>query len=217
MTASPDPHVGLPSEEEAIAAYNAVWQSAPGIDAHNVEIVRREAMAAVFSLIRPAFEAKERAADLAAQRAIGAEAARDALLFDAKTEQGRALVAMEDRALSAEAKLTQAVGELSGLQQAILDAAVICDDDEKAGDRLDKLARAIRALSAEAKLAQAVEALEPFAEAASLWENNTDDADLWSRPLHLAERIKARLTVGALRRARSASATARGETNADDR
>lgn len=64
----------------------------------------------------------------------------------------------------------------------------------------------------QAKLAQAVEALEPFAEASSLWENNADDTDLWVRPLSLAERIKARLTVGALRRARSASAAARGET-----
>lgn len=68
-----------------------------------------------------------------------------------------------------------------------------------------------RALSAEAKLAQAVKALEPFAEASSLWENNADDTDLWVRPLSLAERIKARLTVGALRRACSASAAARGE------
>lgn len=66
MTASPTPtaavpgDVGLPSEEGAIAAYNAVWQAAPAVDAHNVNIVRREAMAAVYALIRPAFEAKER-------------------------------------------------------------------------------------------------------------------------------------------------------------
>ncbi|MGW9332753.1 hypothetical protein [Bosea sp. NPDC055594] len=46
--------------------------------------------------------------------------------------------AMEARALAAEAAL-------GSLRQAILDADIICDDDEKAGDRLSRLAAAIRA------------------------------------------------------------------------
>ena len=68
--------------------------------------------------------------------------------WEASTGRQTSRAYWKARALSAEAKLAQAVEELSGLRQAILDAAVICDDDEKAGDRLDKLARAIRARSA---------------------------------------------------------------------
>lgn len=107
MTASPTPtaavpgDVGLPSEEGAIAAYNAVWQAAPAVDAHNVNIVRREAMAAVYALIRPAFEAKER------------EIERYEAMI--KAEQDAAIhwcgeaAKLNDRALSAETKLAQAV------------------------------------------------------------------------------------------------------------
>lgn len=74
------------------------------------------------------------------ERALSAKAKLREANMQALSDEGQ----MRDL----QAKLAQAVEELSGLRQAILDAAVICDDDEKAGDRLDKLARAIRARSA---------------------------------------------------------------------
>lgn len=125
MTASPAP--GMPSEEEALSAYNAVWQGAPGIDAHNVEIVRREAMAAVFALIRPAFEAKEREIErhkktrkrldhrIHCQRKSNRdnwEIVESRRKWLGSLTAQRAYIHMRTRALSAEAKLAQAVEAL---------------------------------------------------------------------------------------------------------
>lgn len=62
MTASPvqPASAAMPSEEEMLTAYNAIWQAAPGIDAHNVDIVRREAISAVLALFAPILAEKER-------------------------------------------------------------------------------------------------------------------------------------------------------------
>ncbi|MFC5423259.1 hypothetical protein ACFPOB_27315 [Bosea eneae] len=126
--------VGLPSEEEIAKLISG----APFPSTKSLTKAR-----AILSLIRPAFEAKEREIEAASEEAAE-NASRETLWRDQLARE-------EARALSAEAKLAQAVEELSGLRQAIVDAAVICDDDEKAGDRLDRLARAIRARSASAR------------------------------------------------------------------
>lgn len=78
-------------------------------------------------------------------------------------EQEMRMLDWRDRALAAEAALPaahdayqqaavdtvallhDAEAKLAGLRQNILDADIICDDDEKASDRLSRLAAAIRA------------------------------------------------------------------------
>lgn len=97
-TAATQAPAEMPGEEEMLAAYNAVWQGAPSIDAHNVDTVRREALSAVRALFAPVLAEKERQYELASEgraafaaRALAAKAALakiEDLAMHARGEQG---------------------------------------------------------------------------------------------------------------------------------
>jgi hypothetical protein len=106
--ASPDPHVGLPSEEDVLRAINAGWRNGDEFD-------NRAALSAILALIRPAFEAKER--ELAAVTKV-----KHYLAVSEVEDPFAAMIdeceAMEARALSAEAKLALAVEALEPFAKA---------------------------------------------------------------------------------------------------
>ena len=64
----------------------------------------------------------------------------------------------QQAAVDTVALLHDAEAKLAGLRQAILDADIICDDDEKAGDRLARLADHIRARTRDSLGAAAIRA-----------------------------------------------------------
>lgn len=90
MTASPPAAPGMPSEEDLLRALNAGWRDGDEFDSS-------ASIAAILSLTRPAFERVERERD---------EFYRDGLRAEDKW------IEFEARALSAEAKLAQAVEAL---------------------------------------------------------------------------------------------------------
>lgn len=134
MTASPDPHVGLPSEEEiARAIYEKhceEYRAEPWWDDEPDEIKRlhRSQARAILSLIRPAFEAKERECQM---------------VCDSYAEENQRL---HDRALSAEAKLAQAVEALTAIETYV--DAIVCyasTISEHDGNRVASLVRSASA------------------------------------------------------------------------
>lgn len=97
-------------------------------------------------------------------------------------------------------------------------AHVICNELRARADTIRELSSRVKTL--EAKLAQAVEALEPFSKAAGIiaWTERAttvkydDAAPFRSGLAWRAGEGTPTLTIGDFRRARSASAAARGET-----
>lgn len=126
QNSAPGARVGLPSEE-TIARLVRDWEMTPGFDGWDAKVT---ALVASFSaLIRPAFEAKERI-----------EA--DARIF--KINATSKLRSLEARALSAEAKLAQAVEDEREACAVIAETA----PDYLMDSTFDGVARAIRARSA---------------------------------------------------------------------
>ena len=134
MTASPDPQVGLPSEEDVARAMMKQFYEdwfAPGKPAHNGSVywdfvngssAWSAQASAILSLIRPAFEAHT----LECQT-----------VCDSYAEENQRL---HDRALAAEAKLALAVEALTAVEPYL--GAIVCYAstlDEHDGNRVARL------------------------------------------------------------------------------